>query len=171
MSYILKSVGDSTVLGALLTKDGSPLSGLYPTLELRRNSDTLYLDFSALAPPFWVSSGGQQQLTLSEASWLPGYYFWTFDQLVYDNTKNDYTAIYRNSGLYTMTEIEIISFQESPKLDVSFIRKMFANKQTLQQVATDHMIHTVFDDDKTTPIYGADITINVPLATETRDPS
>jgi hypothetical protein len=170
MSYIEKTVGESVVLALLLTKDGAPLSGLSPTLEIRRNADQLYFDFSASIAPYWIASGGQQLLNLPEAAWLPGYYTWNFNQGLYDSGKNDYTVIYRNDPPYPTTSVEIVSFTNEFVFDVSFIRKMLANKQTLKQLAADHMQHKVFDDDELTQIYEADITIDTMNAIETRDP-
>jgi hypothetical protein len=171
MSYITKTVGEKTVLGLLMTKNGVPLTGLTPTIELRRNVDGKYFDFSATVPPYWETSIGQVQLVLPECSWLGGYYSWEFDHALYDNVANEYTAIYRNTGTYPLTNIEVVSYGNTVGIDISFIRKMLANKQTLQAVATDHMIHIVYDDDLITPVYHADITLNGLTSTETRLPS
>jgi hypothetical protein len=141
MAYITKTVGDKIILGILLTKDGIPLPGLTPTLELRRNADGKYFDFSAVAPPYWITVGGQLLLTLPEISWLNGFYSWDFDQGVYDTGKKDYTAIYRNPSPYAVTDIDVVSFDDVLNVDVSFIRKMLANKQTLRQVSASEMEH------------------------------
>jgi hypothetical protein len=171
MSYIEKTVGDSVVLGVVLTKNGAPLTGLAPTLELRRGSDDKYFDFAASVPPYWLSSGGAQTLVLPEVSWLPGYYRWTFDQGLYDSGQNEYTAIYRNGSPYSMLDIEIIAFSNEFTIDVSLIRKMLTNKQKLKAVSATHMEHTVYDDDKLTEIYSANIDLDNLNATETRDPN
>ena len=171
MGYITKTVGEATVLGLLMTKNGVPLTGLTPTLELRRNADGMYFDFSASAPPYWQTSIGQQVLVLPECPWLGGFYSWDFKHAIYDNVANEYTAIYRNAGMYPLTNLEIVSYGNTVGVDISFIRKMLANKQTLHAVATDHMSHVVFDDDNTTPIYSAEITLDGLTATETRLPN
>jgi hypothetical protein len=170
MSYIDKTVGDSVVLGVVLTKNGAPLTGLLPTLELRRGSDDKYFDFSASMAPYWLSTGGSQTIVIPEVSWLPGYYRWTFDQGMYDAGPNEYTAIYRNVSPYSMMDIEIVNFANEFTLDVSLIRKMLTNKQTLKSVSATHMEHKVFDDDKVTEIYAASLDLDNLNATETRDP-
>lgn len=170
MSYITKTVGDKVVLGLLMTKDGAALTGLSPTLEIRRTSDDYYLDFGAVVPPFWVASGGTSEKVLAETTWLPGYYTWTFDQEFYENVKNDYTVIYRNSSPYPLIEIETLSYDNMFVFDIALIRKMHTNKQTLEAISQTHLRHVVFDDDKVTPIYTADITLNTPGTIETRDP-
>lgn len=170
MSYITKTVGEKTVLGLLMTKNGLPLTGLTPTLELRRNADGKYFDFSATVPPYWQTSIGQVQLVLPEMSWMGGFYAWEFDHALYDNAANEYTAIYRNTGTYPLTNIEIVSYGNTVGIDISFIRKMLANKQTLKAVATDHMVHKVYDDNEVDIVYQADITLDGLSATETRQP-
>lgn len=170
MSYIVKTIGEKVVLGVLLTKDSAPLSGLVPTVEIRRNSDGWYLDFSAVAPPFWKTVGGTREKVMPERSWCPGFYSYTFDQGYYDNIKDDYVVIYRNIAPYILYENEVISFNNEIAVDVSFIRKLLANHQTLEYLAPSHLVHTVFDDDKTTQVYKADITKNLAGTVETRDP-
>lgn len=116
MSYITKFVGEKVMLSAVLTKDGSGISGLSPTLEIRRNSDGLYLDFSASASPYWRSTGGQKELVLTESSWQIGYYAWNFDQGLYDVGPAEYTVIYRNDPPYPLMQVEIMSFSEGPSV-------------------------------------------------------
>lgn len=116
MAYITKFVGEKVVLSAVLTKDGLGISGLSPTLEIRRNSDGLYFDFSAMASPYWRSTGGLKTKALPESTWQVGYYSWTFDQGIYDVGPAEYTAIYRNDPPYPLLQVEIMSFSEGPNV-------------------------------------------------------
>lgn len=170
MSYIVKTIGEKVSLGVLLTQNGNPVSGESPTVEIRRNVDGWYLDFGAVAPPYWKTAGGQREKLLPEKSWATGFYTWTFDHSVYDNTKNDYTIIYRNVAPFRLYEIEIVSFNNEMSFDIEFIRKLLANKQTLESLTPQQMKHTVFDDDKSSIIYEADITLSGSGSVETREP-
>ena len=174
LSYIVKNIGETATLGLVLRSSGTPITGESPTVEVRRMSDSLYLDWSAVSAPFWVSGGGLREKPLVEQSWMPGFYTTLFDQGLYDNTNNEYTVIYRNTGLYPVYDNEVFSFEQgldaSLAADVSFIRKILTNKQTLEQLSTTLMHHQVLDDDEVTPVYDADITINVGGNIETRQP-
>lgn len=170
MPYIVKTIGEKITLGILITKSGQGIGGLSPTIEIRRNADDKYLDFSAGAPPFWISTGGTPTHVLSETTWCTGNYTWVFDQGYYDNTKNEYTVIYKNDPPYRTLLTETISFDNTVALDVSFIRRMLANYQTLTFLTPAHYRHEVLDDAKVDTIYKADITINPTGTVETRNP-
>lgn len=167
--YIVKKIGETVTLGLLLTKNGEGLTGLSPTVEIRRNVDGRYFDFAAVSTPYWKTSGGQKEKILPERVWLSGYYTWVFDHATYDNIENEDTVIYRNLSPYRLVEVELVAFESNTLADVEYIRKILTNKQTLEQLAQDHYHHEVFDDDKITPIYEADITMTGGIL-ETRDP-
>lgn len=169
-SYIIKTIGERVVLGVLLTKQGVPITGEHPTIEIRRNADGFYLDFSASSAPYWKTNGGTKEKVLPERSWMPGFYSWHFDHGLYDGTKNDYTVIYRNPLPYRLYQNEIISFNNEILFDITYLRKILTNKQTLEHLSAQHMEHVVFDDDKQTEIYRADITLDISGSKETRDP-
>lgn len=176
MLNVYRTIGDTVMLGVMLTESDAPLIGLSPTVEVRRQSDDLYLDFSASSTPYWASSGGQREQTLTEQSWLPGYYIWSFNQALYEagGKKEDYNVVYRNPLPYRLLEVEVVTFANEAVFDVEFIRKMLANYQTLlhKEGEPDELIHEVFDDDKSTLIYHADITLEdrPEGQTEIRDP-
>jgi hypothetical protein len=143
-NYISKGVGDKVTLGVLVVKNGVGMSGLIPTLELRRNSDGAYFNFAAVAAPWWVTSGGQRELVLAESSWQDGYYTWEFDQSLYDpDAVREYTAFYRSLAPNAFIENEVVSFGN---FDLRFIRQILANEQDLENVGPSQFRHTVFDD-------------------------
>jgi len=145
-NYVSKNVNESVTLAVLVTKAGSGITGLTPTLELRRNSDGLYFDFGATTAPYWVASGGQQTMVLPESAWQDGYYGWVFDHEEYDQGNLDeYTAIYRNVGGYPFVEIEVVSFANRVAADITLIRQILANDQDLE-CAGSYYLHRVYDD-------------------------
>lgn len=160
MSYIVKTIGEKVVLGVLLTKENVALTGLSPTLEIRRNVDGWYLDFAATSAPYWKTTGGQKELVLPEKTWLPGYYTWTFDHAVYDGVKNDYTAVYRNDAPYRLLELEVLSFNNESAFDIKRILRHLENDQDLEALATDHFEHRVYEDDGVTVMHAADIQLD-----------
>jgi len=170
MSYIVKTVGERVVLGVLLTKSSIPISGESPTLEIRRNIDGYYFDFSAVSAPYWVTSGGTKEFILPETLWMPGFYSWLFDHGAYDVGEADYTAIYKNDVPYRLYANEVFAFTSKGVFDIEYIRKVLTNKQTLTQLTAQHMEHVIFDDDKATEIYRASIDLDVGGSIETRDP-
>lgn len=156
MSYIIKTIGDKVTLSLLLTKKGAGVTGLSPTVEVRRNADDLYLDFSAVSPPYWVSTGGQREKILTEQSWLGGYYTWLFDQSVYEagGAIGEYTIIYRHDAPFKLLASEVIAFDDIPLTILKYLR----NYQELEKLSATHFTHKVFEDDKVTLMQEVDIT-------------
>lgn len=171
MSYYVKKVGDAATLSILMTKSGSGLTGLSPTIEIRRMSDGFYLDFNATVAPYWKTSGGSKEKTLPERVWLPGYYTWVFDQSIYEDggVVAEYTVIYRHGTPYRTLLTETWSFEYTSDDRIERVINHLENYQELEKLAEDHWKHTVFEDDKTTPMHTADITLSGNK--EIRDPS
>lgn len=168
---IIKSVNSKALLGILISVDGEPLSGLNPTIEIRRFSDGLYFDFSAIGQPYWVSSGGAKLKILPESTWQSGFYYWMFDHSIYDPDKiDDYIVFYRNPSPYRLIETEVLSFDNIIPQEVSKIRKTLTNKQTLHAISSTKMIHTIYEDDQITVHRTADISLNALGDTEIRVP-
>ena len=111
MSYIVKNVNSSVTLGILIRDAGAGVPGLSPTAEIRRISDSKYFDFSAIAPPFWKTTGGQKLKTLLPAPWQDGLYQWQWDQGLYDHDAvEEYEVVYRNDPPYPTVATEVMAF-------------------------------------------------------------
>jgi len=162
VSYIEKVVNSSVTLGILMTKSGQGLTGLSPTIEIRRHSDDHYLDFSAGVAPFWVTTGGQRELTLPEQPWLGGWYTWAFDHATYDpDAQEDYSVIYRNTVPYRTLLTEILSFTSAIGNAFEYIRTLLENDQDLVKHSNERYEHKIYGDaGETGPtVYEADITL------------
>jgi len=114
-AYITKFTGESATLGTVITANGIPVSGESPTLEIRRTSDDLYFDFSAVSAPFWVSSGGVKEGLLVEASYQQGFYTYIFDHATYGDDEHEFRVLYRNSAPYPLLIVEVMSFSDGPE--------------------------------------------------------
>jgi len=123
MSYIVNSVNSKVMTGVMIKEYGVGITGLTPTVEIRRISDSKYFDFAAVGEPYWLSTGGQRERTLPPAPWFDGLYQWEFDQSVYDQDKIDtYEILYRNDSPYKLVATELMSFEQAG-LDVAAIRE------------------------------------------------
>lgn len=153
-------VGDSVVLGLHLTEDGAGVTGQTPTLEIRRLRDGRYLDFSAVASPYWKTTGGTKEKVLLPKSYLPGLYTFTFNQDTYDpGARETYVAIYRNTTPdYEVEETEFHAFTWEWEADVKFIRKLLENNSFVEMLTESLVEHTWFDTDGSTPILKHKIT-------------
>ena len=157
MEYINKNTNDTVSITLLATEEQVGVAGLTPTIEIRRQSDSAYLNFNATTAPYWVQAGGQPLQTLTEATYQAGVYTWQFDHAILDtDAQDEYMVIYRNTGAYTLLALEMMSFTK--QADLTLVRKLLANDQDLA-TAGDGFIHTVFDDDKTTPIHTKQINL------------
>lgn len=175
MAYITKVIGTKVALSAHITKRGVGVPGLTPTVEIRRNGDGLYFDFSAAVPPFWVVSGGQREMILPAIGWIDGLYQWEFDQSLYDTGVQEYTVLYRNGLPYQLELSETIGFEidQSTALNMERILQFMQNPQDLKKLSPTAYEHLIFEDGggalPTDPtIYEADITLDG--ATEKRRP-
>jgi hypothetical protein len=160
-------VGDTVPLGVQLVEDGTGVTGLSPTVELRRLSDEAYFDWTGLS---WVTVGGTRETVLVEKTWLPGLYLLPWDQQTYDGGNEErYVAIYRNTvAPYEFNIVEIYHFDYTWAADAELTQKLVgAKKTTLERINANEYEFVTFDDDKTTVIRTERLT-NVPPV-ETRE--
>lgn len=149
MSYIVRASGSPVVLSLTLTKSAVPVTGLAPRIEIRRHSDEFYLDFGAVAAPFWVSAGGTQERVLPEASWQQGLYFWKFDHSAYEpaNTEDEYTVVYRLDPPFRFLATETLGFtRQLLGSDLELLRQVQINEQDLIEHSNTNFEHKVYDD-------------------------
>lgn len=148
MSYIVQNVNSSVTVGILIRDGGVGIPGLFPTAEIRRIRDSKYFDFSAVAPPYWVSSGGQKQKVLPPVSWQDGLYQWEFDQNVYDhNALEEYEMLYRNDAPYRTVATEVMAFTKMgvTEMDVEEIRSAIWNTvMTPNGVQADYIMNLMW---------------------------
>ncbi len=173
MSYFSKTLNSKATFALLLTKNRVGISGEFPTIEVRRKADGLYLDFSAVTAPYWVNSGGQQTKVLTESAWEPGLYEWLFDHDVLDqDNANEYVVIYRNALPNRFVQVEIYSFEinnvaladiQAITADVAQLRGLMENDHDLEALAMDHYYHKIYDENGRTggvTIHEADIVLS-----------
>ena len=149
---IIRAMGVVHPLELMVTSEGSGISGLSPTLEIRKPSDGTYFDFSAVAAPYWVSSGGAQTMVLPEVSYLPGMYRYEFDSSVPDYgivTGTELMFIAKNGGGYPLVLVESVIFEDPMGAMLRFIYKMEKGRWKLD-AATNTM--TFYDEDDVTPL-------------------
>jgi hypothetical protein len=130
MSYIVKPVNSTVTLGILIRENGEGISGLYPTAEIRRISDSKYFNFAAVSPPYWITTGGQREKVLSPASWQDGLYQWEFNQETYDeDALEEYEILYRNDSPYKLIATEVMAFTKMglTTVDIEAIRSAIWN--------------------------------------------
>lgn len=90
MSFsIVRHVGEDHIVQLLVTKDGVGISGLSPTIEIRRLSDGKYLNHNTSVAPFWTTVGGSKTLPMTEVSWAAGLYKYKFRPTLVDSAKVD----------------------------------------------------------------------------------
>jgi len=149
-----KNIGESSHLGVLIVKEGVGIVGEAPTIEIRRSRDNAYLDFSATADPFFVSSGGQQKLPLAPSASQDGLYEYQFNpQDANEELTENYTVLYENvSTEYPILDFETLNYSAELIDRLAFIRKILDNNQTLSRVSNIEAVNIVFDDDGTTPV-------------------
>jgi len=127
---IVRHLGKVHPVEVTVKNAGSPVSGLTPTLEIRRMSDEKYFDFGAVAAPWFIDSGGTKQLTLSESTNVPGLYRYEFDseaaELV---TGDELSFIVQNTGANAFYETEHVVFEDD-------IPNILAKVMTIYQVET-----------------------------------
>ena len=157
---IYSVVNDRVVLGLHLTKDGVSIEGQTPTVEIRRLTDGRYLNFAAVAPPYWITTGGTREKTLLPKSYLGGLYTFTFDQQVYDpGSRATYVAIYRNTDpLYLVEETEFYAFTFEWERTIDYIRKLLENNSFVEMLSDTQVRHTWLDDNGTDPLLKHKIT-------------
>jgi hypothetical protein len=158
---IIRDNGTPYPVQLLMTKNGNGIGGQTPTIEVRKMSDGKYLDFSAVMPPYFVSTGGQQTEVMTPAPWLSSLYQYMFVPANVGITGiEQFTFVVRNVGVYPVLETECVIYDTiSPTIEqiltiVEKILKTKVNRLKIDKVANTL---TYYDDDQITPLYVFDL--------------